>query len=246
HVLVNARPGTRLEAVAKEVKPFRLDPAVATTNASGRFVLGANSLGPFWRSMLATYRDRLAADKQKGASAALAYYDAVIAALAGQQSTSLSVYKDAPYVSGAFSIPLKDAASAGKVAAALAALDGAAASALLRAQIGDTSMFEWTVKKEPVGKLKTQHFRMKLKKETSIASELSKRLLKQTLDLYWTVADTRMLLTVGKDARARLTTIASGKAPAETTKTVADAQAAAAARDLFYYIDVAPVLAVIG
>jgi len=169
-----------------------------------------------------------------------------MAALAGQQSTSLSVYKDAPYVSGAFSIPLKDAASAGKVAAALAALDGAAASALLRAQIGDTSLFEWTVKKEPVGKLKTQHFRMKLKKETGIASELSKRLLKQTLDLYWTVADTRMLLTVGKDARARLTAIASGKAPAETNKTVADAQAAAAARDLFYYIDVAPVLAVIG
>jgi hypothetical protein len=51
---------------------------------------------------------------------------------------------------------------------------------------------------------------------------------------------------VGKDARARLTAIASGKAPAETNKTVADAQAAAAARDLFYYIDVAPVLAVIG
>jgi hypothetical protein len=246
HVRVNARPGTRLESVAKEIKPFLLDPAVATTSASGRFVIGASSLGPSWRSIFATYRDRLAADKQKGASAALSTYDAVLAALAGQQSTSVSVYKDAPYLSGAFAIPLKDAASAGKVAAALATLDTAAASALLRAQIGDMSLFEWTVKKEPIGKLKTQHFRLKLKKVSDADSELSKRLFKQTFDIYWTVADTRMLLTLGKDARARLTTIASGKAPAEPNKTVADAKAAAVARDLFYYIDLAPVLGVIG
>ncbi|HEY7372504.1 MAG TPA: hypothetical protein VIF57_10125, partial [Polyangia bacterium] len=184
-VRANARAGTRLEAVAKEIKPFKLDPAVATTSASGRCVLGANSLGPFWRGLLATYRDRLAADKQKGAAAALAYYDAVLAAMAGQQSTSMSVYKDAPYLSGAFSIPLKDAASAGKVATALAALDSGAASALLRAQLGDTSALEWTVKKETVGKLKTQHFRVKLKKEPADASDLSRRLFKQTLDFYW-------------------------------------------------------------
>ena len=82
----NARPGTKLETVAKEVKPFKLDPAVATTSAGGRFLIGGNSIGPFWRGVLATYRDRLAADKQKGAPAALAYYDAVVAALAGQQS----------------------------------------------------------------------------------------------------------------------------------------------------------------
>jgi hypothetical protein len=245
-VRANARAGTRLEAVAKEIKPFKLDPAVATTSATGRFVLGANSLGPFWRGMLATYRDRLAADKQKGAAAALAYYDAVLAAMAGQQSTSLSVYKEAPYLSGAFSIPLKDAASAGKVATALAALDAGAASALLRAQLGDTSALEWTVKKEAVGKLKTQHFRVKLKKEPVDASDLSRRLFKQTLDLYWTVADTRMLLTLGRDAKARLTTIAAGKAPSEPNKAVAEAQAAAASRDLFYYLDLAPLLGVIG
>jgi len=242
----NARAGTRLESVAKEVKPFKLDPAVATTSASGRFLVGANSIGPFWRGVLATYRDRLAADKQKGASVALAYYDAVMAALAGQLSTSMSLYKEAPYLSGAFAFPLKDATSAGKVASALATLDSAAASALLRAQIGDTSSVDWTVKKESVGKLKTQHFKVKLKKKPSGASDISKRLLGQTVDLYWTVADTRMLLTLGKDAKTRLTAIAAGKAPAETNKTVADAQAAAAARDLFYYLDVTPVLAVAG
>jgi hypothetical protein len=242
----NARAGTRLETVAKEMKPFKLDPAVATTSASGRFLLGANSIGPFWRGVLATYRDRLAADKQKGASAALAYYDVVVAALAGQQSISLSLYKEAPYLSGAVAIPLQDAASAGKVATSLAALDTAAASALLRAQIGDTSSVEWTVKKETVGKLKTQHFKVKMKKKPANASDMSKRLLGQTLDVYWTVADTRMLLTVGKDAKTRLTAIAAGKAPPESNKAIADAQAAAIARDLFYYIDVTPVLSVVG
>lgn len=242
----NARAGTRLESVAKEVKPFRLDPAVATTSPTGRFVVGANSLGPFWRNTLATYRDRLAADKQKGAAVALAYYDAVIAALDGQESTSLSLTKEAPYLNGAFAIPLKDRASAGKVAAALAALDGPAASALLRAQLGDTSAVDWTVKKEAVAKLKTQHFKLKLKKQTDPPSELSKRLAGQTLDLYWTVADTRLLVTVGKDAKTRLGAIAAGKASPEANKAVAEAQAAAAARDLFFYVDLMPVLGLVG
>jgi hypothetical protein len=242
----NARPGTKLESVAKEVKPFKVDPAVATTNASGRFLVGASSIGPFWRGTIATYRDRLAADKQKGAAAALAYFDAVVDAMAGQQSGSLSLYKEAPFLAGAFSIPLKDAASAGKVATALGALDSAAASALLRAQLGDTSTLDWTVKKETVGKLKAQHFRVKLKKKAIEARELQKRLAGQTFDVYWTVADTRMLLTLGKDAKSRLGTVAAGKAPTETNKALAEAQAAAAARDVFCYLDVGPLLTMIG
>ena len=168
--------------------------------------------------------------------------------MAGQQSTSMSLYREAPYLSGAFAFPLKDAASAGQVAKSLAALDSAAASALLRAQLGDTSSVEWTVKKETVAKLKTQHFRVKMKKKAAAAgtSDLSKRLMGQTLDVYWAVADTRMLMTLGKDAKARLTAIASGKAPPEPNKAVAEAQAAAAARDLFFYVDMTPVLGVVG
>jgi hypothetical protein len=97
-----------------------------------------------------------------------------------------------------------------------------------------------------VGKLKTQHFRVKLKKKPADAGELTKRLLGQTLDVYGMVADTRLLITMGKDARARLTAIAGGKVPAETNKALLDAQAAAVARDLFYYLDVMPVLGVVG
>jgi hypothetical protein len=55
-----------------------------------------------------------------------------------------------------------------------------------------------------------------------------------------------MLITVGKDAKARLTAIAGGKASAETNKAVAEAQAAAASRDLFYYLDLMPALGVVG
>ena len=245
-VRFNARPGTKLESVAKEVKPFKLDPAVAATNASGRFLVGASSIGPFWRGTIATYRDRLAADKQKGAAPALAYFDAVVDAMAGQQSGSLSFYKEAPFLAGAFSIPLKDAASAGKVATALGTLDSASASALLRAQLGDTSMLDWTVKKETIGKFKAQHFRVKLKRKAIEAKELQKRLAGQTFDVYWTVADTRMLLTLGKDAKNRLGAIAAGKTPTETNKALGEAQAAAAARDVFCYLDVGPLLAMIG
>ena len=68
----------------------------------------------------------------------------------------------------------------------------------------------------------------------------------QTLDVYWAVADTRMLMTLGKDAKTRLTAIAAGKAAPEPNKAVAEAQAAAAARDLFYYVDMTPVLGVVG
>ena len=48
-----AKPGTKLEGVARDVHPFELDPAVAV--AASRFVVGASSVGPFWKGMLGTY-----------------------------------------------------------------------------------------------------------------------------------------------------------------------------------------------
>jgi len=55
-----------------------------------------------------------------------------------------------------------------------------------------------------------------------------------------------MLLTLGKDAKNRLGAIAAGKTPTETNKALGEAQAAAAARDVFCYLDVGPLLAMIG
>ena len=63
----------------------------------------------------------------------------VLSAMAGQLSSSMSLYTEAPYLRGGFAFPLKDAACAGMVSKSLAALDSAAASALLGALLGDTS-----------------------------------------------------------------------------------------------------------
>jgi hypothetical protein len=87
---------------------------------------------------------------------------------------------------------------------------------------------------------------VKLKKKPDVPSELARRLGGQTLDLYWTVSDTRMLLTLGKDAKTRLAAVAANKAQPEANKALAEAQAAAAARDLFYYLDLTPLLGVVG
>jgi hypothetical protein len=138
-----SKPGTRLEAVSREVRPFELDPAVMGDKSS-RFLVGASSLGPFWRGTLTTYRDRLAADKEKGAAAALAYYDATLAALGGQTSGAMWLRKEEPHLAGVFAGPVKDKASAASLAAAMNKLDAAAVSAFVRAQIGESKTVEVT------------------------------------------------------------------------------------------------------
>jgi hypothetical protein len=100
-----ARAGSRLEAASRDVRPFDLDPSVTGQSAS-RFMVGATSVGPIWRGILANQRTRLAADKGKGAAAALAYYDAFLAEMAGEQSGAMWLYKEAPYLSGVIASPL--------------------------------------------------------------------------------------------------------------------------------------------
>jgi hypothetical protein len=231
--------------VAKEVRPFEIDPGVVREKPS-RFVVGASSLGPFWRGMLGSYRDRLAADKQKGGPAALAYLDATMAAMTGETSGGMWLQKDAPHLTGVFSSPLKDAAAAAKVSATLGGLDPAAVSAFVRAQVGDQKMFEWTAKKESVGKLKALHYRIKFKKTGATDTEAVQRFLGEAFDVYWAVAGTRIVVTLGRDATARLASLATVKpAPAEAGP-LADAQAAAKGRDAFYYVDLAPLLVLAG
>jgi hypothetical protein len=69
-----------------------------------------------------------------------------------------------------------------------------------------------------------------------------------TFDVYWAIAGKRLLITMGRDAKQKLSALATGTAaaPAETTGPFADAVAAAKGRDSFYYIDLAPVLSLAG
>lgn len=239
-----ARPGSALAAAARDVRPFEIDPAVLV-GAGAPSMVGAASLGTIWGQMLARNRTRLAADNSKPAAAALAYYDAFLAGLAGQQSGTVTVGGEVPLISGVFSTPLKDGAAAAKIASALAKLDAKAMDAMIRSQVQDLGkMFDWTSKQETVGKSKAMHFHLTVKKGGPYDGETVRRVFGKGMDVYQAVAGTRLVVTFGRDARARLTTIASGKLPpaATTAAALADAQAAAKGRDAFYYFDFAPVL----
>jgi hypothetical protein len=242
-----ARPGSALEATARQVTPFEIDPAVVG-GAAGRFMVGSMSMGSLWHDILAHYRERLAADKSKGkgVAAALAYYDALLAGQSGQQSGAIWLQKEPPYFGGAFSTPLKDAATAAKIGAALARMDATAMSALMRAQMGSaTSFFELTSKRETVGKVKAMHVRMTIKK--GLLSDSLRRVFGAGFDVYQGVAGNRVVGAFGRDARTRLAAVAAGKTPPlESAGPFAEARSAAKGRDAFYYADLAPILGLLG
>ena len=242
-----ARPGTMLEATAREVRPFEIDRAILG-GAGAPVMIGAMSIGTLWKQILGHYRDRLAADKTKGAAAALVYYEAFLAGMAGGQSGIMATTKEAPYFTGAFSTPLKDAATAAKVGGALGRMDTAATSALLRAQLGNSAaMFDWTSKRENVGKAKAIHFRVTIKKDSAFDSAELRKWFGSGFDLYQAAAGTRVLVTFGREARARLAAIASGKAAAPSkSASFTEAETGAKGRDGFYYFDLAPVLSLVG
>jgi hypothetical protein len=241
----NARAGTRLATVAREVQPFKLDPVVAAAPGS-RFAIGGSSIGTFWRDVMGKQRTRLATDKQAGSVAALAYMEAVNAAVLTNQSFNVALTKQAPYLAASVVYETKDAAGAAKVLSSMAAVDTAAVTALARSMIGrnNADMFEFSAKKETVGKVKALHFKMKIKKKSLLDTETTRKFIGQGLDGYLAVANTRVLIALGKDAKGRLTAMGSGKAPAaETSGAFSEALAASAGREMFYYMDFAPVLA---
>jgi hypothetical protein len=242
-----ARAGSTLANLAKDVRPFEIDPVVLG-GAGKPAMIGGVSVGPFWRQMFDQIKARLAADKTKGAPAALAYYEAFLAALDGQSSGAVAIDKAAPYFTGVFSTPLKDAAGAAKVGAALGKLDGAAMSALMRAQLaGAAGMFDWKATRETVGKAKAMHFRVTVKKDSLFDTEVVRRWFGSGFDVYQAVAGTRLVVAGGRDAKARLTAIASGKkvTPVKDASFAA-AESAAKGRDGFYYFDLGPVVGLVG
>ena len=243
-----ARPGSALAAAAREVRPFEIDPAVLA-GAGPPAMVGAASIGTIWGQILTRNRARLAAVTDKGAAPALAYFDAILAGMSGVESMSMTVGTEPPLFSGVFAAPLKDAAAAGKAAAALGKLDAKAMDAMIRSQVPDlATMFDWSSKQETVGKVKAMRFRLSLKKGTPFDGEIAQRMFGKSLDIYQAVAGTRMVVTFGRDARATLANLAAKKIPAAATTAAAltDAQAAAKGRDAFYYLDFAPMLRVIG
>jgi hypothetical protein len=242
---LRARPGTRLESVAREVHPYELDGSLLALGKTPPAVVGASSVGPLMRGQMARQRERLAASKAKGAAAALAFQDAMLAALGGQTAFTVNLAKDAPLFSGALAYPLKDAPSAAALADAIGRLDKDAGLALLEAQVGQLPVFDWTVKKETVGKLKALRYGLTFKKELGLDPDVSKRLFGKVLDVYVAVAGTRCLTTFGRDAKANLTKLAASPPAAAPAGAVAETLVATKGRDSFFHLDLAPVLAVV-
>jgi hypothetical protein len=256
------RASSALAGVAREAHPYELDRAIVEGAGVAPAVVAASSYGPFIRGTMARQRERLAAvaaadPKDRSLAAALAFTDAMTAALAGQTSAGCTFSVDAPHFSSDITYPLKDAATAAKLSATLAALDRAAVTALWDAQVGRTNTFDWAVKKETVGKLKALHYTLTLhdtgKNAPPAAREAAQTMSKlfgRGLDAYVAVVGTRFVATVGHNAKARLAVLGGAKPPgappAPAPGPLADALSATAGRDGFLYLDLGSVLSLVG
>ncbi|HET6283000.1 MAG TPA: hypothetical protein VFH73_18715, partial [Polyangia bacterium] len=159
---LNAKPGSGLEKLAREAKPFRLDPSLFAPGGDVALVF-ASSYGPFIKEQLAKQRRRLETSADKGAPAALKFYDAFVAASTGEAQ---GAGRARPHLGMSVIYPLKDVATATQLGAEMARMDKAAALAWWNAQAGGQSggvgLFDWTFKKESVGKLKAFHYSLAL------------------------------------------------------------------------------------
>ena len=244
---LRARPASKLEAVARDVHPYELDGTLLALGKSKSppSIVAASSIGAFMRAQLLRQRDRLAASKAKGAVAALAFHDAMLAALGGQTGFALGFVKEAPLFAGQLAYPLKDAASAAALGVALGHLDKDAAIALLEAQVGQIPFFDWTVKKETVGKLKALRYGLTFKKGSGLDADLAKKLFGKSLDIYVTISGTRFLTTFGHDAKANLARLAAETTPVVPTGALAETLAATKGRDSFFHVDLGPMLSLV-
>jgi hypothetical protein len=241
---LRARAGTRLEGVARDVHPYELDGTLLGASKTPPAFVGASSVGAFMRGQMAHQRERLAASKAKGAAAALAFHDATMAAIGGQTAFALAFVKGAPLFSGSVAYALKDAATASALAATLVKIDRDAALALLEAQVGAIPFLDWTVKAESVGKLKTLHYGLSIKKGSGLDEDVVKKVFGKGMDVYVAIAGTRMLATFGADAKGALGRLADAK-PAAPTGALAESVAATKGRDSFFHFDVGSVLSLI-
>jgi hypothetical protein len=262
---LHPREGSALAGVAREAHPYELDRSVLEGAGAAPAVVAASSYGPFIRGTMARQRDRLAAaaaadPKDKGLAAALAFFDAMTAALAGQTSVACAIAQDVPHFSSEISYPLKDAATAAKLAGTLSGLDRGAVVALWNAQVGQTPpAFDWSARKETVGKLKALRYTLTFRGDVGAgvppaakdAAQAMTKIFGRTLEAYVAVVGTRFIATVGRNAKGRLAALAAAKPaaaapPPPAPGPLADALSATTGRDGFFYFDLGSVLSLIG
>jgi hypothetical protein len=240
---LRARAGSGLEKMVRDSHPYELDSSLLAVSPQPS-VVGASSIGAFTRNQLVRQRDALKASKAKGAPAALAFQEALLAGLGGQMTFVARVTKETPLFAAELVYTLKDDPSAKAVADAMAKMDKDALSALADAQ-GGTEMFSWKAKTETVAKVKAVHFTVAPKKDLGLDPEIQKKFLGKGIEAYFAVAGTRLITTIGRDAKGDLGKIIAAK-PVAPTGALADSLAATKGRDSFFHLDLAPVISLVG
>ncbi len=271
NVRIHPLPGTPFEKLTAEGTPFSIDPALLRKpdrktegKAEGKSdgapdeiaFVAASSYGPFLRAQIARQRQRLADSHEKGAAAALAFFDTSFASFTGTWS---GVGRLRPTLSVQAIYPLKDDASAAKLSAAMAEVDTAAAVAFMRSQLAPDQQgwFDLKAKRETVGKLKTLHYTLSLdaKRLPPATRDAVKKLLgASAFDIYLAVSGMRAVVAGGKDAKARLADLtrapkdkgAAGQAADTIGGDLGDAILAAKGKDSFFYFDLGPVVTLVG
>ena len=252
NVRIHPLAGTPFEKLTLEGKPFSIDPALLHNPDELAFVM-ASSYGPFLRAQIARQRQRLVESHDKGAPAALQFFDASFAAFDGSWS---GVGRLRPSLSIQAIYPLKDQASAAKLGAAMSHVDNAVALAFLKAQLAPDQQgwFDLKVKRETVGRLKA--LRYVLTVNAKVLPPASRDAVKKLLganafDVYFALAGTRALVAGGKDAKARIAELGrgadgAGAASAKVAGELGDAIAAAKGKDSFAYFDLGQVINLVG
>ncbi|HET6148155.1 MAG TPA: hypothetical protein VFH68_11545 [Polyangia bacterium] len=247
---VHPLPGTPLERLTADARPFAIDP-VLLRRSDDAVMLGASSYGPFLKAQIARQRQRLLDGHDKGAAAAVQFMDTATDAFEGSWS---GIGWLQPALSAQVIYPLKDAASAAKLSAALAHFDTAASLAFLNVQLpaDQRRWIDIKLKKETVGKLKTLHYSLSFDgKATPAATRdaVKKVFGGTTMEVYAGVAGTRALVVmgVGKEARSKMADLAravgdarapvTGAPVAEADGDLTDAVVGAKGKDSLVYVD---------
>jgi len=263
---LHAKTASKLEAASRIVAPAPIDPLLLAKDDAG--IVVSSGYGERALAQLRRERARLpaAGDKAapKGAAAAATLLDALIGGLTGTLSM---VGRLAPELSMEMIYPIKDAAAATKLQAALQATDRAALTALVSAQTTGSGVETKVLRaqKETAGKLRAVHWTVSFALPGDTTGVMKKLMGKAGLDIYGAVvggaAGDKLAFTMGPGAKARLVAMGAAKPPAKEAPAKADAAtkgankgamtggltealALAGGRTLYYYVDLRQGLAV--
>jgi hypothetical protein len=238
------KPGSKLETLSRMTRTVPLDPALLGEAAGGKDEAGfalTSGYGAATSDLLLRQRAKLPTDGGKPAIAAGRLLDALVEGLTGDLSM---VGRAQPGLSAELIYPVRDAAKATQIQAALAATDKAALVVLLRAALQGERVTPKVIRArhESFGKVRALHATVQLTVANDVQAAMRKLIGPTGLDVFTAVVDgERLAVTVGPGAKARMAAIVAGK-KGTASAALTNALAASAGRSLFYFLDLRQVV----